>query len=96
MITYCAYYGHTTIGDLLSLSAVKSVALSNPDYLPERAKMGIRSSSPGLSKGFAVRSSPLLVRRPSPHPKSTSHSEKRLRLTIDLPKALSVSVYGLR
>ena len=45
--------------------------------------------------GFAVRSNPLFIRRPSPHPKSTYHSEKRLRFTIDLPKALSISAYGL-
>jgi hypothetical protein len=73
----------------------KSVALSNPDYLPERVKIGTRCISPCPSKGFAVRSSPLLIRRPSPHPKSTSHSEKRLRLTIYLPKALFTSDYGL-
>jgi hypothetical protein len=41
----------------------KSMALSNPDYLPERVKIGIRCISPCPSKGFAVRSSPLLIRR---------------------------------
>jgi len=73
----------------------KGVALSNPYYLSERVKIGIRSNSPCQSKGFAVRSNPSLVRRPSPHPKSTSRSEERLRLTIDLPKALSTSGYWL-
>jgi hypothetical protein len=64
-------------------------------YLPERVKIGIHSNSPGQSKGFAVRFNPSIVRRPLPHPKSTSRSEKRLRLTIDLPEALSTSGYGL-
>jgi hypothetical protein len=73
----------------------KGVALSNPYYLPEGVEIGIRSNSPCQSKGFAVRSNPSLVRRPSPHPKSTSRSEERLRLTIDLPKALSTKGYWL-
>jgi hypothetical protein len=71
----------------------KSEALSNSDYLPERANLRPRRSSPARSKGFALRSNPLLIGRPSPHPKFTSHSEKRLRLTIDLPKALSTRSY---
>jgi hypothetical protein len=73
----------------------KSVALSNPYYLPERFEIGIPSSSIGQSRGFAVRSNPLLIRRPSPHPKFNSRSEKRLRLTINLPEALSTRGYGL-
>ena len=81
---------------LFSLSQCgKSVALSNQDCLPERVKIWISSGSPGQSKGFAVRSNLLLIRRLLPHPKSTSRSEKRLRLTIDLPKALSTMDYGL-
>ena len=75
---------------LFSLSQCgKSVAFSNQDCLPERVKILIISGSPSQSKGFAVRSNLLLIRRLLPHPKSTSHSEKRLRLIIDLPKALS-------
>jgi hypothetical protein len=73
----------------------KNVALSNQDCLPERVKIWISSGSPSQSKGFAVRSNLLLIRRLLPHPKSTSRSEKRLRLTIDLPKALSTMDYGL-
>jgi hypothetical protein len=72
-----------------------SVALSNPAYLPERVKIWIRSGSRGQINGLAVRSNPLLIRRPLSHPKSTSRSEKRLRSTIDLPKALSTKDYGL-
>jgi hypothetical protein len=79
---------------LFSLSQCgKSVALSNQDCLPERVKIWISSGS--QSNGFAVRSNLLLIRRLLPHPKSTSRSEKRLRLTIDLPKALSTMDYGL-
>jgi hypothetical protein len=73
----------------------KSVALSNPDCLPERVKIWIRSGSPGRSKGFAVRSNPLLIHRQLPHQKSAPRSEKRLRSTIDLPKALSTMGYRL-
>ena len=81
---------------LFSLSQCgKSVAFSNQDCLPERVKILISSGSPSQSKGFAVRSNLLLIRRLLPHPKSTSHSEKRLRLIIDLPKALSTMDYGL-
>jgi hypothetical protein len=73
----------------------KSEALSNPDYLPERVKIGPRRSSPARSKGFAWRSNPLFIRRPSPHSKLTSHSKKRLRLTVDLPEALFTMSFGL-
>jgi hypothetical protein len=73
----------------------KSVTLSNQDCLPERVKILISSGSPSQSKGFAVRSNLLLIRRLLPHPKSTSRSEKRLRLIIDLPKALSTMDNGL-
>jgi hypothetical protein len=81
---------------LFSLSQCgKSVALSNQDCLPERVKIWSSSGSPSQSKGFAVRSSLLLIRRLLPHPKPTFRSEKRLRLIIDLPKALSTMDYGL-
>ena len=36
-----------------------------------------------------MRSNSSLIRRPSPRPKSTSRNEKRLRFTVELPKALS-------
>jgi hypothetical protein len=73
----------------------KSMALSNQDYLPGLVKIGMRSNNPGPSKGFAVRGAPLFIRGPLPHPKSTSRSEKSLRLTIALPKALSTMGYDL-
>ena len=73
----------------------KSVALSNQDCLPERVKIWISSGSPSQSKGFAARSNLLHIRRLLPHPKSTSRSKKRLRLTFALPEALFTMSYWL-